>query len=266
MSEATLKQKVIGRLNALIMPRALDLLNLRIHHHDRSADPARPEYNEHVIFSFWHEYILVVLPRWGHTPTTVLCSQHRDGEWVNQTAESLGLHIVRGSSTRGGSAAIRQMKKNSKFSSLAITPDGPRGPRREMAMGPVYLASLLGMPLVPCGVGISNPYRLNTWDKFAIPRPNSRVRMIFGTKLYIPPKINRDQLEATRSDVQGIMNEMNDKAQWWADSREKLPGEQRFVRFHRESKVFFKEKPKRPAVFNPGEQAVSASPSSRRVG
>ena len=137
MSQATFQQKITGQLNALVLPRALDLLNFRICHYDRSVDPARPEYNEHVVFAFWHEYIIVVLPRWGHTPLTVLCSQHRDGEWVNQTALSLGLNIVRGSTSRGGSSAIRQIKKNSKFSSIAVTPDGPRGPRREMAMGPV---------------------------------------------------------------------------------------------------------------------------------
>lgn len=239
MSEATQKQKITGQLNALILPRALDLLNFRIHHYDRSVDPARPEYNEHVIFSFWHEYIVVVLPRWGHTPLTVLCSQHRDGEWVNQTAESLGLSIVRGSSTRGGSAAIRQMKKNTRFSSIAMTPDGPRGPRRQMAMGPVYLASLLGMPLVPVGVGISNPYRLKTWDQFAIPRLTSRVRMIFGPKIHIPRKAKRDKLESCLKSVQGLMNGLTDEAQQWADSKQKMAGEQRFVRCRRRNQLMF---------------------------
>ena len=240
---ATFQQKITGHINALVMPRALDLLNFRIAHYDRSVDPARPEYSEHVIFSFWHEYIVVVLPRWGHTPLTVLCSQHRDGEWVNQTALSLGLNIVRGSSTRGGSSAIRQMKKNSKFSSIAMTPDGPRGPRREMAMGPVYLASLLGMPLVPVGIGMSNPYRLKTWDQFAIPKPKSRVRMIFGPKIHIPRKAKRDKLEACRSGVQGLMNGLTVEAQHWADSKQKMKGEQRFTRCRRANKLIFDTNP-----------------------
>ena len=249
MSEATFSQKITGQLNALAMPRALDLLNFRIRHYDRSVDPARPEYNEHVIFSFWHEYIVVVLPRWGHTPLTVLCSKHRDGEWVNQTAESLGLNIVRGSSSRGGSAAIRQMKTNSQFSSIAMTPDGPRGPRREMAMGPVYLASLLGMPLVPVGIGISNPYRLKTWDQFAIPRPMSRVRMIFGPKIHIPRKCKRNKLESCRQGVQGLMNDLTNEAQSWADSKRKMVGEQRFLRSRRTNKLVFEHKPSRNIQF-----------------
>ena len=243
MSQATFQQKITGQLNALVLPRALDLLNFRICHYDRSVDPARPEYNEHVVFAFWHEYIIVVLPRWGHTPLTVLCSQHRDGEWVNQTALSLGLNIVRGSTSRGGSSAIRQIKKNSKFSSIAVTPNGPRGPRREMAMGPVYMASLLGLPLVPVGVGISNPYRLNTWDKFAIPKPKSRIRMIFGPKIHIPRKAKRDKLESCRSGVERLMNDLTHKAQDWSESNQRMVGEQPFVRCRRTNKLIFEKKP-----------------------
>ena len=243
MSETTFKQQLIGQANALVLPRVLDLLNFRICHYDRSVDPARPEYNEHVIFAFWHEYIGVVLPRWGHTPLTLLCSQHRDGEIVNQTAVSLGLHIVRGSSTRGGSKAIRQLKKSAQYSSLALTPDGPRGPRREMAMGPIYLASLLKIPVVPVGVGIDRPYRLKTWDQFAIPRPFSRVRMIFGPKIQIPPKAGREKLEACRASVQSLMNDLTDEAGRWAESRQRRVGEQPFLRVRRTNKKMFESRP-----------------------
>lgn len=243
MPEATIYQKVTGQLNAMLLPRLLDLLDFKIAYYDQSVDPARAEYSEHVIFSFWHEYIVAVLPRWGHTPLTVLCSQHRDGEWVNQTALALRLNIVRGSTSRGGSAAIRQMKRNSKFSSIAMTPDGPRGPRREMAMGPVYLASLLGLPLVPVGVGIGHPYRLNTWDKFAIPRPTSRVRMIFGPKIYIPKRLGKDRLEGCRQSTQRLMNSLTETAEDWAESGRRLEGEQSFVRQRRTNKLVFAADP-----------------------
>jgi lysophospholipid acyltransferase (LPLAT)-like uncharacterized protein len=242
-TEATIQQKVLGQVNALVLPRALDLLNFRIAHYDRSVDPARPEYNEHVIFAFWHEYIGVVLPRWGHTPLSILVSQHRDGEWVNQTALALGLRIVRGSSSRGGSSAIRQLKKNCKTSSLTLTPDGPRGPRREMALGPIFLASLLGLPVVPVGVGIDNPYRLKTWDRFAIPKPFSRVRMIFGPKIYIPRKPSREKLEANRLAVQNLMNDLCDHAESWACSGKKMLGQQPFVRARRSNQITFPDQP-----------------------
>ena len=238
---ATFSQKFFGQLNALVLPSALDMIDLRIAHYDRSVDPARPEYHEHVVFSFWHEYISVVLPRWGHTPLTILCSQHRDGEWVNQTGLALGLRVVRGSTSRGGSSAIRQLKKNCKTSSLAISPDGPRGPRREMALGPVFLASLLGLPIVPVGVGIDNPWRLNTWDKFAIPRPLSRVRMIFGPKIFIPRKSSREELNAFRIGIQDLTNDLCDSAEAWANSGQKMVGEQPFTRARRTNSIDFSQ-------------------------
>ena len=236
---ATLPQKIFGHFNALVLPPALDMIDLRIAHYDRSVDPARPEYHEHVVFSFWHEYISVVLPRWGHTPLTILCSQHRDGEWVNQTGLALGLRVVRGSTSRGGSSAIRQLKKSCKTSSLAISPDGPRGPRREMALGPVYLASLLGLPIVPVGIGIDNPWRMHTWDKFAIPRPLSRVRHIFGPKIFIPRKSSREELEAFRIGIQDLTNDLCDSAEAWALSGEKMVGEQPFTRARRTNSIDF---------------------------
>lgn len=232
-------QKFFGHANALVLPPLLDALDLRICHYDRSVDPARPEYNEHVVFSFWHEYISVVLPRWGHTPLTILCSQHRDGEWVNQTALGLGLRIVRGSTSRGGSSAIRKLKRNCKTSSLCLTPDGPRGPRREMAIGPVYMASLLGLPIVPLGVGMSDCWRLNTWDQFAIPKPFSRVRMIFGPKIYVPRKSSREDLESIRAGIQRFTNELCDVADGWAASGDRMVGQQPFVRGRRTNSVDF---------------------------
>ncbi len=261
MTSATRQQRIVGQINSLLLPAAMNLLNFRIAHYDRAVDPARPEYNEHVIFAFWHEYISVVLPHWGHTPLTILVSQHRDGEWLNQFAEHLRVHIVRGSSTRGGSAAIRQLKKHGKFSSIAISPDGPRGPRREMAMGPIFLASLLGMPVVPVGLGMDRPWRCNTWDKMAVPRPFSRARMIFGPKIYIPKKCSRDELENKRLSVQELMNNLSDTADNWAVSGEKMVGEQPFVRARRANRMYFPAKQRatggaRPAVIERGTKRV----------
>ncbi len=252
----TVAQKIVGKLSALAMPTLLDrLVDFKLAGYDPSAQMGRPEFNEHVIYIFWHEYISLALGYWGHLPLTVLISQHRDGEWVSQIAESMGMSVVRGSTTRGGSGAIRQLKRNAKFSSIAITPDGPTGPRRKMAMGPVYLAKMLQIPIVPIGIGMERPRRLNTWDQFALPRPFSRCCALFGPKIHIDRRWNRDELELARQSVEKLINDLGDKAEDWACNHHRLVGEQPYTRVGRRRKLIFanhrsKARPRNSARFN----------------
>jgi lysophospholipid acyltransferase (LPLAT)-like uncharacterized protein len=170
---------------------------------------------------------------------TALVSQHRDGEWVNQVGQALGINIVRGSTSRGGSQAIRLLKRNSRFSSIVFTPDGPRGPRRQMAAGPVFLASLLQMPIVPVGAGFENPWRLRTWDRFVLPRPFTRARMIFGPKIYLPRKMKRTAMETSRRKIQHLINQLTDISDAWANGRFTFQEEQPFVRQRRTASIYF---------------------------
>ncbi|MCH2180373.1 MAG: lysophospholipid acyltransferase family protein [Mariniblastus sp.] len=243
--DPTLAQKMIGKLTALTVPPVMArLVDFRLAFYDPSTELGRPIFNEHVIFVFWHEYISIALGCWGHLPLSVLISQHRDGEWVSQVAESMGMQVVRGSSTRGGSGAIRQLKKNSLFTSLAITPDGPTGPRREMAMGPIYLAKMLQMPIVPIGIGMENPKRLNTWDEFALPRPFSRCRAIFGPKIRVDRRASRQDLESTRKKSQALLIDLGNCAEEWSQQGYRMRGEKRFARVGRRRRLVFTPPPK----------------------
>ncbi|NLA09484.1 MAG: DUF374 domain-containing protein, partial [Microbacteriaceae bacterium] len=94
--------------------------------------------------------------------------------------------VVRGSTRRGGASALRQLLDQGELTHLAITPDGPRGPRRTLAQGAVYLASKLQMPLVALGMGFDRPWRVKSWDRFAIPRPGSRARAILSPEIHVP--------------------------------------------------------------------------------
>lgn len=259
MNESTLRaQRMLGQLNSVLLPAAHRMLDFKISHYDITVDPARPEYNEHVIFVLWHEYISVVLPRWSWTPLTLLVSHHRDGEWLNQTAERLGFTMVRGSSSRGGSRAIRSLRRHRDETSLVITPDGPRGPRREMAMGPVYIASLLKMPIVPVGIGIDRPWRLKTWDRFAIPRPFSRVRLIFGPKIRIPAKQDRARLEATRDSIQQLTTSLTVEAEEWAATGKPMAGQRSFFRAGRRPRLRF------PAEQSRRQRLFASEPAARQ--
>jgi lysophospholipid acyltransferase (LPLAT)-like uncharacterized protein len=114
----------------------------------------------------------------------------------------LGLRVVRGSSTRGGSLALRDMMNVGGRSHLAVTPDGPRGPRRQVKLGIVYLASRTGLPIVPIGVGYGKAWRARSWDRFALPCPFSRMIGLLGVPIPVPAGLDRDGLERYRALVE----------------------------------------------------------------
>ena len=117
-----------------------------------------------------------------------------------------------------------------KTHSLGITPDGPKGPRREMALGAVYLASRLQKPIVPVGFGYERPFRLNTWDQFAIPKPGSRVRAIMGPKIIIPRKADRDELEASRVSIADNITRLTMICEESANSGKSIESEEIFLK------------------------------------
>jgi hypothetical protein len=116
---------------------------------------------------------------------------------------------------------------------MAITPDGPRGPRRQLAQGPIFLASRLGLPIVPMGLGYDRPWRTPTWDKFAVPRPFSRARGVVGPEIYIPPDLDRTGMEVRRRAVERLLTELTVDAENWAASGERRAGQTTVARHGR---------------------------------
>jgi lysophospholipid acyltransferase (LPLAT)-like uncharacterized protein len=147
----------------------------------------------------------------------MLLSRHRDAEILSHAAYHLGFEFVRGSTNRGGVTALRELLDRSKTMHLTITPDGPRGPRRQLAPGCVFLASKLGLPLVVMGWGYDRPWRVrNAWDQFAIPRPFSRARAVPSGEIFVPPNLDREGLEYWRLKIEQLLNRLTDEAEAWA--------------------------------------------------
>ncbi len=177
------------------------------------------------IYVFWHEYILLPLHIRGHCHLTMLLSQHRDADVLFCLGHYMGFECVRGSSARGGAAALIELSRLEKPMHIAITPDGPRGPRRKLAPGAVFLASRMGLPIVPMGLGYERPWRARSWDRFAVPKPWSRARGIVGPEIFIEPDLERDQLELRRQGVERLLNELTTEAEDWADSGKRRAGQ-----------------------------------------
>ena len=210
--------KLGGLLSATTVRAWMGTLDYKGMLYDPANDPASPDHPGPMIYVFWHEYILFPIYLRGHCDLAMLLSQHRDAEILSYAARHLGFEFVRGSSTRGGVAALRELMAKSRHLSLAITPDGPRGPRRTLAQGAVYLSSRLGMPIVAMGFGFDQPWRAGSWDRFAIPRPFSRARALIGPALTIPPDLDRDGIEHYRQEVERLLNRLTTEAEAWASS------------------------------------------------
>lgn len=132
------------------------------------------------IFAFWHGTMLPLL--WTHRDegVPVVISEHRDGEIIARIVEKFGFRTIRGSSSRGAARAliaiVRELERGGE---VAVTPDGPRGPARRFASGALVAAQRVGVPIVGVGVVASSAWRLNSWDRFMIPKPFSRVQIAY---------------------------------------------------------------------------------------
>jgi lysophospholipid acyltransferase (LPLAT)-like uncharacterized protein len=203
----------------------MDTLDYRVVFYDPDVDPASPDCHGQKIYVFWHEYILLPLVMRGHCNLAMLLSQHRDAEVLSYVAYHMGFEFVRGSTNRGGVAALRKLLDKSQRRHLAITPDGPRGPRRQLAPGPIFLASRLGIPLVAMGFGYNRPWRAKSWDQFAIPRPYSRARCVLSPELFVPPDLDRQGLEHFRVKIESVLSRLCDEAEQWAEADNRKPGQ-----------------------------------------
>ena len=200
-------------------------LDSQVAYYDPAVDAAFPAGQRPRIYIFWHEYILLPFYMRGHCNLSMLLSQHRDADILNQAARLGGFDVVRGSTRRGGAAALRKLLDRGELKHLAITPDGPRGPRRKLAQGPIYLASKLQIPLVLLGFGFDRPWRVRSWDRFAIPRPCSRARVVASPELWVPAGMDRHGQEHFRVRIEALLNRLTGEAEDWAASGRRKRGQ-----------------------------------------
>jgi len=166
-----------------------------------------------MIYCVWHGRILMTpwlnsrLRRThGARAVSVLASRSRDGSLVSGYVSRFGLDVVRGSSSRGGAAALRALVTAVRGGrDVALVPDGPRGPRGQLGPGVVALAGLTGAPVVPLGFAARPANRLATWDAFMVPAPFARAAAVFGAATTIA----RDaDFELARKDVERRLDEV----------------------------------------------------------
>jgi lysophospholipid acyltransferase (LPLAT)-like uncharacterized protein len=139
------------------------------------------------IVAFWHRHLLLMPYCYRRGKIAILISRHRDGELIARTMERFGFTATRGSSTRGGAAALRELLRRVAAGwDLGFTPDGPRGPAGVVKPGVVQAAAIAGVPIQPVALGASRCRRLASWDRFVVPLPGSTVYLVYGEPLRVP--------------------------------------------------------------------------------
>jgi len=146
------------------------------------------ESGQGFIYAFWHAR-QAFLP-YLHAVDAIhpLISRSKDGEIIARVCRRFGLEPARGSSSRGGTQAARELIRwVENGERVGVTPDGPRGPRGEVQEGVLYLAQKTGRPIVPVAYGAKRAWIFKSWDQFMLPKPFNRIAIAYGTPLSIGP-------------------------------------------------------------------------------
>ncbi len=167
------------------------------------------------IYALWHNRLLLLIgvgSQFSHRVCT-LASQSKDGDIVASLLQQLGYHVVRGSSSRGGYQALRALIRQPKIPmSIALTVDGPKGPRYQIKDGIFYVAAKRQMPIIPITYCAKHVIRLSTWDHFMIPFPFTRIRLHFGVPFFVKEGMSLDEKEEYK---RAILHELQTLPDTW---------------------------------------------------
>jgi len=173
------------------------------------ACTVRPIGPQRYSFCVWHDAILLALFCSRSYSLSALVSRHQDGTYLSDVINLLGIETIRGSASRGGAQATKQILEASDLH-ICITPDGPRGPRRQMKDGLIYVASRTGRPVICSSMKASNAWYIpGGWSDIVLPKPFSKVKVIAGLPIEVPKDVSRDEVAEYRSRVQDEMDRLD---------------------------------------------------------
>lgn len=210
----------LTRLLAWCLGKSFRLFAHTIHYQlveqSPGVDPISPDCQTPCLYALWHDQTLMPITyRIGISkhdeiiPTNALVSKHQDGSVLTEIMKLFHLGAIRGSSSKGGAAAVRKLMETSKQGHIVITPDGPRGPRHKVKPGIVYLASSTGMPIVVNANAVTRYWDIQgSWTNQIVPKPFSKVFLLTGDPIYIPEDLSREEMEQYQSFVEAELERL----------------------------------------------------------
>ena len=162
------------------------------------------------IYAIWHDQVFLGTYLGWRRGIVVMTSRSFDGEYIARFIQRFGYGTARGSSSRGGVGALIEMVKLVRAGRpAAFTIDGPRGPRHVAKLGALLLAKKTGQPVLPLSIQPSRYYAVPSWDRFQIPAPFARARVLVAPPIYVPPDADAALLEAKRDELQRALDELS---------------------------------------------------------
>ncbi len=165
------------------------------------------------VYAMWHSHLLMGAALQAYKDTSVVVSQHADGEYIARPLELSGARTIRGSSTRGGARVLmRAVKVLRSGGDVAFTADGPKGPRLRVKAGCVVAAMRSGAPIVCVAFGWRRARRLQSWDRFVFAYPFTHVTNLWSEPIHVPPDLDPDGIEEWRLRIETTMLELTARA------------------------------------------------------
>jgi len=189
---------------AVFLLERLVTASLRCRWFDRSGLAEAPE-SQPVIFCLWHNRLAIsmLVHRRHSRKLAALVSASKDGALLAAVLSKFGVHQVRGSSSRRGPQALLELTSHAQMGyDLAVTPDGPKGPRYVVQDGAIALAQLTGFPIIPVTCNTGWKLCLKSWDRFQIPLPFSTCELILNKPILVPRDADDDRREELRMELQ----------------------------------------------------------------
>jgi lysophospholipid acyltransferase (LPLAT)-like uncharacterized protein len=189
-----------------------------VHNASQFRDAGEP-----AIGAFWHRCIFPAVWIWKNRGIVVLNTVNFDGQWTRRVIERLGFGTAQGSSTRGAIEGLSALAKRLEAGRhVALTIDGPRGPRYVAKPGAVILARRTGQPISVFHIGVKSGYTFKrSWDLFRLPRPFSRVVMFVAPPIRVPIDAGSDAVKAKQAEVQAALERVRDVAESWFGKSER---------------------------------------------
>ena len=164
---------------------------------------------EPVLFALWHGRLLPLTFYHRHRDIAAIISQSKDGEYIARMVARWGYKVIRGSTSRAGLSAVREIARQIRAGrSVAITPDGPRGPRQKLQLGIIAAARMTGAPILPVVAGCKRAWWPGTWDRFCVPKPFSRVLLRYGELRYVPRDAGEAEMQRIGAELEAELNAM----------------------------------------------------------